>query len=80
MAFSFGGFPSQVDFDRTKHLSEKSIRKRRLERERLVQLEREREERVRRDREEEERRREEERYVYAVHFLLSTPCSLGLDF
>jgi arginine/serine-rich splicing factor 17 len=51
----------KVDFDRTKHLSEKSIRKRRIEREKLIQLEREREERVRREREEEERKRDEER-------------------
>ena len=54
-------FCLQVDFDRTKHLSDKSIRKRRLEREKLIQLEREREERVKREREEEERRREEEK-------------------
>ena len=57
----FGASCDQVDFDRTKHLSDKSIRKRRLEREKLIQLEREREERVKREREEEERRREEEK-------------------
>ena len=51
----------QIDFDKTKHLSDKSIRKRRIEREKLIQLEREREERVRREREEEERKREEEK-------------------
>lgn len=51
----------QVDFDKTKHLSDKYIRKRRIEREKLEQLEREKEERVRREREEEERKKQEER-------------------
>jgi arginine/serine-rich splicing factor 17 len=51
----------QVDFDKTKHLSDKNIKKRRLEREQLMELEREREERVRKEREELERRQEEER-------------------
>jgi len=51
----------KVDFDCTKHLSDKAIRKRRQEREKLIQLEREREERVKREREEEERRREDEK-------------------
>ena len=50
----------QVDFDKTKHLTDKAIRKRRLEREHLEELEREREEKVRREREEEERRIAEE--------------------
>ena len=50
----------QVDFDKTKHLCDKSIRKRRLEREYLEELEREREEKVKREREEEERRIAEE--------------------
>jgi hypothetical protein len=52
-----------VDFDRTKHLSDKSIKKRRIEREKLEQLEREREEKVRKEREEEEQRIENEKYV-----------------
>jgi len=51
----------QVDFDKTKHLSEKSIHKRTIEREKLIELEREREERVKREREEEERKREDEK-------------------
>ena len=50
----------QVDFDKTKHLTDKSIRKRRLEREHLELLEKEREEKVRREREEQERRIQEE--------------------
>ncbi|XP_056012417.1 A-kinase anchor protein 17A-like isoform X2 [Ostrea edulis] len=51
----------KVDFDRTKHLSDKSIKKRRIEREKLEQLEREREEKVRKEREEEEQRIEDEK-------------------
>ena len=51
----------QVDFDKSKHLTDKAIRKRRLERQRLEQLEQEREDRVRREREEAERKIEEER-------------------
>ncbi|XP_062595118.1 A-kinase anchor protein 17A-like, partial [Saccostrea cucullata] len=51
----------KVDFDKTKHLSDKSIKKRRIEREKLEQLEREREEKVRKEREEEERRVQEEK-------------------
>ncbi|KAL3878595.1 hypothetical protein ACJMK2_030931 [Sinanodonta woodiana] len=52
----------KVDFDRTKHLSDKAIRKRRSEREKLEQLEQEREEKVRKEREEEEKRKEDERF------------------
>ncbi|XP_013389923.1 A-kinase anchor protein 17A-like [Lingula anatina] len=52
---------SKIDFDRTKHLTDKNIRKRRIERDKLEQLEREREEKVRKEREEEERKKEEER-------------------
>lgn len=59
-----------MDFDRTKHLSDKSIKKRRIEREKLEQLEREREEKVRKEREEEEQRIEDEKYVYFVIFSL----------
>lgn len=51
----------KVDFDKTKHLSDRSIKKRRMEREKLEQLEREREEKVRKEREEEEKRIEEEK-------------------
>ncbi|KAL4230589.1 anchor protein 17A [Mactra antiquata] len=51
----------RVDFDKSKHLTDKSIRKRRLERERLEQLELEREERVKRERSEQERKLAEER-------------------
>lgn len=42
----------QIDFDRTKHLSDASIRKRRLERDRLMAKEREQEEQERRAKEE----------------------------
>ncbi|KAK3924041.1 A-kinase anchor protein 17A [Frankliniella fusca] len=48
----------KVDFDRTKHLSEASIRKRRLERERLMAKEQELEERERLAREEAEKEAE----------------------
>lgn len=51
----------KVDFDKTKHLSEKSIRKRKLEREKLEVAERERIEREKKEKEEEERRKKEER-------------------
>ncbi|XP_052280525.1 A-kinase anchor protein 17A-like [Dreissena polymorpha] len=50
----------RVDFDKTKHLTDKSIRRRRLDRERLEELEHEREERVRKEREEQERKLAEE--------------------
>ncbi|CAH1777411.1 unnamed protein product [Owenia fusiformis] len=47
--------PIKVDFDKLKHLTDKNIRKRRLEREMLAQLERQRE-----DKREDERRRQEQ--------------------
>ena len=50
-----------MDFDKSKHLSDKAIKRRKMEREKLVTLENEREERVRKEREEEEVRKEEER-------------------
>lgn len=53
----------RIDFDKTKHLTDKNIRRRRLERERLEQLEKEREERVKREREKEERKLAEEQRV-----------------
>ena len=65
-----------MEFDKTKHLSDKSIKKRRMEREKLEQLEREREEKVRREREEEEKRVEEEKYT---HLSLSS-CVYSLIF
>ena len=40
--FSSQQFRLQVDFDRTKHLADKSIRRRRMEREKLGELERQR--------------------------------------
>ena len=51
----------QVDFDRTKHLSDKNIRRRRIERQRLMQIEHEKEQQVIREMKEEERKKEEER-------------------
>ena len=51
----------QVDFDRTCHLSQKNIKKRDQERDRLIEIERAEEERKRMEKEEEERRKEEER-------------------
>lgn len=52
-----------MDFDKTKHMSEGSIRRRRLERERLMAKEREREELERAAREETARNLAEERLV-----------------
>ncbi|XP_060039103.1 A-kinase anchor protein 17A [Erinaceus europaeus] len=51
----------KVSFDSTKHLSDASIRKRQLERQKLQELERQREEQKRREKEAEERQRAEER-------------------
>lgn len=51
----------KVTFDSTKHLSDASIRKRQLERQKLQELELQREEQKRREKEAEERRRQEER-------------------
>lgn len=52
---------SQVDFDRTKHLSEYSIKKRNAEREKLEAADREKDEKLRRKREMEEMKLEAER-------------------
>lgn len=51
-----------MDFDKTKHLSEYSIKKRSAEREKLQAVEREAEEKLRRKREMEEMKMEAERY------------------
>lgn len=51
----------KVSFDATKHLSDASIRRRQLERQKLQELELQREEQKRREKEAEERRRAEER-------------------
>ncbi|KAG8589889.1 hypothetical protein GDO81_006559 [Engystomops pustulosus] len=51
----------KVSFDTTKHLSEVSIKKRQLERQKLQELEQKREEQKRKEKEAEERQKEEER-------------------
>ncbi|XP_002735125.1 A-kinase anchor protein 17A-like [Saccoglossus kowalevskii] len=51
----------KVEFDKTKHLSDKHIKKRKLERDKLIELETQREERIKKEREEEDRKKEEER-------------------
>ncbi|XP_069695440.1 A-kinase anchor protein 17A [Periplaneta americana] len=51
----------KVDFDKTKHLSDPSIRRRRIEREKIIAQEREIEERERKQQELEEQKKEEER-------------------
>lgn len=51
----------QVDFDRTSHLSEKTIQKRNHERQKLIYKEQKEEERKRKEKEEEERIKNEER-------------------
>uniref|UniRef100_A0A3Q3H021 A kinase (PRKA) anchor protein 17A n=1 Tax=Kryptolebias marmoratus TaxID=37003 RepID=A0A3Q3H021_KRYMA len=52
----------KVTFDTSKHLSDVSIKRRSLERQKLQELERQREEQKRREKEEEEQRKAEERY------------------
>ncbi|XP_053167021.1 A-kinase anchor protein 17A [Hemicordylus capensis] len=51
----------KVSFDSTKHLSDASIKKRQLERQKLQELEKQREEQKRKEKEAEERQKEEER-------------------
>ncbi|XP_074649979.1 A-kinase anchor protein 17A-like [Tubulanus polymorphus] len=51
----------KVDFDRTRHLTDKAIARRRKEREKLMELERLREEKVRLEREDEKKKQELER-------------------
>lgn len=51
----------KVSFDSTKHLSDASIKKRQLERQKLQELEKQREEHKRKEKEAEERQKEEER-------------------
>lgn len=51
----------KVSFDKTKHLTETSIKKRHLERQRLQELEQRREEQKRKQKEAEEKQKEEER-------------------
>nr|XP_027809870.1 A-kinase anchor protein 17A [Marmota flaviventris]XP_027809871.1 A-kinase anchor protein 17A [Marmota flaviventris]XP_027809872.1 A-kinase anchor protein 17A [Marmota flaviventris] len=59
----------KVSFDSTKHLSDASIRKRQLERQKLQELERQREAQKRREKEAEERQRAEERKQKALEEL-----------
>ena len=54
-------FVCQVDFDRTKHLAESTIKQRAQEREKLIRQEREREEAEKKKKELEELKREQER-------------------
>ncbi|XP_057267759.1 A-kinase anchor protein 17A isoform X1 [Pezoporus wallicus] len=51
----------KVSFDSTKHLSDASIKKRQLERQKLQELEKQREEQKRKEKEAEEKKKEEER-------------------
>ncbi|NXT29296.1 AK17A protein, partial [Syrrhaptes paradoxus] len=60
----------KVSFDSTKHLSDASIKKRQLERQKLQELEKLREEQKRKEKEAEEKQKEEERYL-----LLMLKCS-----
>ncbi|KAM5125425.1 LOW QUALITY PROTEIN: A-kinase anchor protein 17A [Callospermophilus lateralis] len=59
----------KVSFDSTKHLSDASIKKRQLERQKLQELERQREAQKRREKEAEERQRAEERKQKALEEL-----------
>lgn len=58
-------FLVKVSFDSTKHLSDASIKKRQLERQKLQELEQQREEQKRREKEAEQRQRAEERCAAA---------------
>ena len=60
-------FLAKVSFDSTKHLSDASIKKRPLERQKLQELEQQREEQKRREKEAEERQRAEERWATRTH-------------
>lgn len=64
---------SKVDFDKTKHLSDPAIRRRKNEREKLMAQEREKEEKERKEQERQEQKKEEERYVilYYIFFNVS---------
>lgn len=59
-------YPLKVSFDSTKHLSDASIKKRQLERQKLQELEKQREEQKRREKEAEEKQKEEERYLLLI--------------
>lgn len=56
----------KVSFDSTKHLSDASIKKRQLERQKLQELEKQREEQKRKEKEAEEKQKEEERYLSLI--------------
>ena len=63
----------QVDFDRTKHLAESTIKQRAQEREKLIRQEREREEAEKKKKELEELKREQERWEiwFNINFIFS---------
>lgn len=64
----------KVDFDKTKHLSDPAIRRRKNEREKIMAQEREKEEKERKEQELQEQKKEDERYVASFvlfHLLLS---------
>ncbi|XP_012368252.2 A-kinase anchor protein 17A [Octodon degus] len=67
----------KVSFDSTKHLSDASIKKRQLERQKLQELEQQREAQKRREKEAEERQRAEERSTNRIHTLGSHRPRLG---
>lgn len=62
----------KVSFDSTKHLSDASIKKRQLERQKLQELEKQREEQKRKEKEAEEKQKEEERYLLLIVQLVLT--------
>ncbi|XP_048640594.1 A-kinase anchor protein 17A [Marmota marmota marmota] len=64
----------KVSFDSTKHLSDASIKKRQLERQKLQELERQREAQKRREKEAEERQRAEERFSSPPASWASSTC------
>ena len=59
----------KVDFDKTKHLCDPAIRRRKNEREKLMAQEREKEEKERKEQERQEQKKEEERYVASFDLL-----------
>lgn len=70
-------YSAKVSFDSTKHLSDASIKKRQLERQKLQELEKQREEQKRKEKEAEEKQKEEERYflfMALLYVFTSTAC------
>lgn len=73
----WGLYSLQVEFDKSKHLSDASIRRRKLEREKLMTLERERDEKERAEEELREKEEEEKMFVIYSYFVPFFKAILG---